>query len=172
MVAAGLALALTQPIPAMATALEAAVKAAYLYKLAPFAGWPAGAFAGPTSPFVICVQGADPFRRVLDDAVAGQKVAGRPIVVSRLNRVDGASGCQLAYLAGSASQPRAAALEALRGSHVLTVTDEANGAGPHGMIHFVLRSGRVRFEVDLRQAEAAGVTISSKLLALAVSVVR
>lgn len=170
--AMGLAIALASPVPSLTASLQAAVKAAYLYKLAPFVAWPADTFAGPTSPFVICVQGADPFHRTLDDAVAGHEVGGRAIVVTRLGRVDGASGCQLAYLAGSTVQSRAAAIEALRGTHVLTVTDEANGAGPHGMIHFMLRGGRVRFEVDLRQAEAAEVTISSKLLALAVAVVR
>lgn len=167
-----LALALVIPLPACSADLEAAVKAAYLYKLAPFTSWPANSFSGPAAPFVICLQGPDPFGDLLDDTVAGQRIGGRPIVISRLNAVDGGSGCQIAYIAGSDAQPRAAALEALRGSHVLTVTDEANGADPRGMVHFVLQGGRVRFEIDMRQADAAGVTISSKLLALAVSVVR
>lgn len=167
----GLALALA-PLAVRAAALEAAVKAAYLYKLAPFAAWPASAFAGPSAPFVLCIQGADPFRNLLDEAVAGQRIGGRAVRVARLDQVDAGSGCQLAYVGGSDAQPRAAALAALRGTHVLTVTDEASGGGPHGMVHFVLRDGRVRFEIDLRQADAAGVTISSKLLALAVSVVR
>jgi hypothetical protein len=170
--AVGLALALAAPPSGLAATLEAAVKATYLYKLAPFAAWPTDAFPSPSAPFVICVQGPDPFNHALDQAVAGRKIGGHPIVVSRLSRVGPGSGCQLAYLGGSPAQPRAAALDALRGTHVLTVTDEANGPGPHGMIHFVLRGGRVRFEIDLRQAEAAGVAISSKLLALAVSVVR
>lgn len=152
--------------------LETAIKATYLYKFAPFAEWPAAAFAGPAAAFVICIQGADPFGALLDRAVASQRLNGRPIVVERVNRLDAASGCQLAYLGGSASQSRGAALQAVRGAPVLTVTDEADGGGPHGMIHFVLKSGRVRFLVDLRQAEAAGVVISSKLLALAVAVNR
>lgn len=167
------ALALLTPLAAARSqSLELAVKATYLYKLAPFAGWPASAFAGPGAPFMICVQGADPFRNLLDRAVAGQRVGGRPILVQRLTRLDSASGCQLAYVAGSASQPRAAALQAVRGAPVLTVTDEADGAGPRGIIHFVLSGGRVRFVIDMRQAEAAGVSLSSKLLALALSVVR
>ena len=170
--ALSLALALIFPLSACGADHDSAVKAAFFFKLAPFAAWPASAFPGPGAPFVICVQGADPFRDLLDDAVAGQQIGGRPIVISRLGRIDGASGCQLAYLGGSDDQSRAEALDALRGAHVLTVTDEANGPGPHGMVHFVLRQGRIRFEVDLRQAETAGVTLSSKLLALAVSVAR
>lgn len=167
-----LTLILMIPLSACGADQDAAVKAAYLYKLAPFVAWPASAFPAPAAPFVICVQGADPFRELLDDAVAGQQIGGRAVVVSRLDRVDGQSGCQLAYLGGSDSQSRAAALDALRGARVLTVTDEASGPGPRGMVHFVLLRGRVRFAVDLRQADAAGVVLSSKLLALAVSVAR
>ena len=158
--------------PACGQSLDTAVKATYLYKFAPFAEWPAAAFAGPAAAFVICIQGADPFGALLDRAVAGQRLNGRPIVVQRLSRLDAASACQIAYIAGSPSQSRAAALQAVGGAPVLTVTDEADGAAPRGILHFVLKDGRVRFLVDLRQADAAGVTISSKLLALAVTVSR
>jgi hypothetical protein len=41
--------------------------------------------------------------------------------------------------------------------------------GPRGIVHFVLGAGRVRFT---RPADAAGVTIISRLLALAARVVR
>jgi hypothetical protein len=54
----------------------------------------------------------------------------------------------------------------VRGLPILTVTDEAQGVGG-GMVQFVLRDGRVRFGLDLRSAEASGLSISSKLQALA-----
>ena len=171
-VAAALLLAALAPFASWAGSLEAAVKANYLYKLAPFVEWPADTFPNASAPFVVCVQGKDPFGELLDRAVSGQRIGARGVVILRLSRIDGGSGCQMAYVGGSDAQPRTAALRVLRSAHVLTVTDEANGAGPRGMIHFVMRGGRVRFEVDVRQAEAAGVAISSKLLALAVSVVR
>ncbi len=37
-----------------------------------------------------------------------------------------------------------------------------------GMIDFVLKDARVRFRIDPRAAERSGLTISSKLLSLAV----
>jgi hypothetical protein len=159
------------PGAARGQALEIA-KANDIHMLARFVAWPPDASAAAGAPFVICIQGPDPFQRRLDEAVAGQRIGGRPIQIVRLMKLDAGSGCAIAYVSGSAAQSRAAALEAVRAAPVLTVTDDIAGPGPRGIVHFVLSAGRVRFEVDTRLADTAGVTISSKLLALAIRVVR
>ncbi|WP_310539485.1 YfiR family protein [Phenylobacterium sp.] len=150
-----------------ADSLEAPVKATYLYKFVPFVEWPAAAFTSPTQAVVLCVLVGDPFGAVLDQAVRGQKVGARPISVRRLARAERAVGCHVLYL----SAPRApAAIEALHSAHgapVLTVTDQANGAG--AIVNFVLRENRVRFTIDPRAATQSGLTISSKLLSLALN---
>jgi hypothetical protein len=133
--------------------------------------WPAGAYASPNAPLVICVQGADPFGSILDRATAGQAVGPHPVTVRRVARLEPDSGCQIAYLAGGPGQSQAQALEAVDEAPVLTVTDEARG-GPRGIVHLVLNGGKVRFSIDADQAQESGVTISSKLLALAVAVKR
>ena len=153
--------------------LELAVKATYLYKLAPFVTWPASAWADQGAPLVICIQGKDPFGPLVDRAIAGQRVAGRPVAVKRLPRIDGASGCQIAYIGGSDVQPEAVALKEIGRAPVLTVTDEAHGPGVAAAdVHLVLSEGRVRFMIDNAQAQQQGLAISSKLLALAVRVKR
>jgi len=152
--------------------LELAVKATYLYKLAPFVSWPPEAYASPTAPLVICVQGADPFGQVLDRAVSGQAVGSHPVTVKRLARIEPDSACHIAYLAGGPAQSQAQALQAVERQPVLTVTDEARGGVAKGIVHLLLAGGKVRFSIDAGLAEADGVTISSKLLALAVMVKR
>lgn len=152
--------------------LELAVKATYLYKLAAFVNWPAQAFAAPNAPLTICVQGADPFGPLLDQATNGQAVAGHPVAVRRLARLDVGSGCQIAFVAGGAAQSQAEALSAVAGSPVLTVTDGGRGATVKGIVHLLLAAGKVRFSIDAAQADRNGVGISSKLLALAVTVKR
>ena len=150
------------------TALEIAVKATDLYKFAAFVEWPASAFAGPAEPAVLCVAGDDPFGPVLDQAVRGQRIGDRPIVVVRLDRVERGAPCTILFAAPSRRQPPADALDRVRGQPVLTVTDEAADPNARGMIDFVLRDGRVRFRIDPRAAERGGLSISSKLLSLAV----
>ena len=148
--------------------LEAAVKANYLYKFTPFVTWPASAFAGAASPFNLCVLGADPFGETLDAAVRNQQVAGHPVVVRRLARPEGLLACQLIYAGAARGQAATELLRSVARRPVLTVTEDGPG-GPAGVIRFVPYQGRVRFWVDAAAAQGAGLTISSKLLALAVA---
>ena len=151
--------------------LEYAVKATYLYKLAPFVAWPAESLGDSGQPLSICIQGADPFGALLDRGVAGQRVGARQISVRRMARIDSHSGCQIAYVAGSPVQTVAQALDAVQQSPVLTVTDDARSP-TRGIFHLVLEGGKVRFSIDAARAEMSGLTISSKLLALALEVRR
>ena len=172
--AAGLAAMLLLAASAAAWAqtdtLELAVKAAYLYKLAAFVTWPADV-SEPAQPLTICVQGADPFGPLLDRIVAGQSLAGRPVTVRRVSRLDPGTDCAIAYVAGSATQSQAQALAAVERTPVLTVTDAARGQN-RGIVHLMLDGGKVRFAIDAAKAHEAGVEISSKLLALSVVVRR
>ncbi len=156
-------LAVPPPVAAQAN-LETAVKATYLYKFAPFVTWPGG---DASAPFTICVVGADPFGGDLDRAVAGQGYNGRPFQIVRMTAITPQSPCAVAFLGGSRTQSVAAALRALHGAPVLTVTDEGS---PDGIIAFQMQDGRVRFRIDEEAAEDGGMIISSKLLSLALSV--
>jgi hypothetical protein len=151
---------------AQAGSVELAVKATYLAKFAPYVDWPKS--ANPSSdPFALCVAGVDPFGSLLDAAVAGQRVAGRPVVVRRIPTVAGASGCEILYLAPSPEDSITDALAATRDRPVLTVTDVARNGGPRGIINFELVDNHVRFEIDAGAAAQSGLAISSKLQSLA-----
>jgi hypothetical protein len=166
-VAASLAApAFGQAAAAQPGALEYAVKANYLYKFAPFVEWPARVFASAASPFNICVLGADPFGRALDEAVRGQRIEGRAISVRRLRSAADVDDCHVLYLGRQPPQAADQTLKALRGTPVLTVTDAGQGV-QGGIVHFVLVEGRVRFSLDPNQAQANGIVLSSKLRALA-----
>lgn len=147
--------------------LENAVKATYLYKLAPFVQWPRA--VAPSADFNLCIAGNGPFGPLLDNAVRGQSVGGRPIAVRRFLTVANDSGCQIMYVAGSPAQSVAQILEVLRGTPVLTVTDGQSNPRDKGIINFVLVAGHVRFEIDEAAAAAGGLALSSKLVSLAVN---
>lgn len=157
------------PAWAQDSALEYAVKATYLYKFAPFVTWPASVFPSPTSPLDICVLGDDAFAKLVGDAVAGQSLAAHPFVVQRLQAASEAGSCQILFVAGGDPSVLGATLRALRGKPILTVTDAA-GNEPRGIINFVVADARVRFEINLAEATRDQLTISSKLLSLALSV--
>jgi hypothetical protein len=159
--------AISSAAPAQPT--ESDVKAAFLPRFARYVSWPASSAPSGADPFVLCVIGNDPFGADLDTAVRSQSVDGRRIIVRRLGSASGANGCQVAYVSGTSSESVESLLSALRGKPILTVTDAKYG-GARGVIHFALVNGRVRFAIDNSDASRRGLTISSRLLALAVSV--
>ena len=131
-----------------AQSLEYPVKANYLARFAAFVTWPAGALGSGNAPITVCVVGDDPFGRTLDQAL---------------------SGCDIAYLAGSSTQTVGEALAAVAGRPVLTVTDEVRGSN-RGVVHFTVFQNRVRFHIDSQLAGRGRLSISSRLLSLALSV--
>lgn len=149
-------------------AAEFAVKATYLYKFAPFVEWPENSFASPQSPFIICLVGEDPFGATLDQAVANQRIVDHPIEIRRFAMLNGVQGCHIVFAGGSSVQPVAQTLNMLRGTSALSVTDAADN-GAAGIINFVIRGKRVRFEIDDEAARGNNLKISSKLMALAVN---
>ncbi len=155
--------------PARGQPSEIAVKAAFLPRFARYVTWPPSARPGPTQAFQLCVIGVDPFGRALDQAVAGQGVDGHSVAVRRLSSANGAAGCHVAFVQGSSGQATGQLLASLSRLPVLTVTDARSGS-QRGMIHFSIVSGRVRFFIDEGVAAERGLSISSRLLALAVGV--
>ncbi|HEU5481925.1 MAG TPA: YfiR family protein [Sphingomicrobium sp.] len=154
---------------ARAQTTDTAVKAAFLPRFARYVTWPPTARPNGSDPFVLCVIGNDPFGDGLDTAARTQSVDGRRIAVRRLDSVESAGQCHIAYVGGTGSQSIGVMLAALDGRPVLTITDAKHGS-PRGIIHFSIVSGRVRFFIDEATAAKRGLAISSRLLALAISV--
>jgi hypothetical protein len=149
--------------------LEYAVKATYLYKLAPFVNWPPATFSAADEPFRICVAGDDPFGHYLERAVAGRSLGTHPFEVRRLDTLTPDAACQIVFISHLPSQSIHDALDAVSGRPVLTVVDST---APHqgGIVQFVIQRGRVRFVIDTGAAARNHITINSKLLNLAVAV--
>lgn len=147
--------------------LEYPVKANYLVRFAAFVEWPPRAFANAQAPVAICVLGRDPFGALLDRAAASQTAYGRRIVVRRPATPSALSACHIAYVAQGTPT---AVIDAARAAPSLLLVTDAAVPGRRGIIHFVITDNRVRFHIDQPAATRSGLTISSRLLSLAVSV--
>ncbi|HUB98076.1 MAG TPA: YfiR family protein [Stellaceae bacterium] len=169
--ALALAIAAATSAAAALEATEPAIKAAYLYKFGFFVEWPQAAFTADNSPINLCIVGNDPFGSLLDDMVNGQKIGARPVVVRRMSTIAAKSGCHIVYMSNDQNAQASAALASLRGSDVLTVTDRTADSGNNvGIINFVMKDNKVRFDIDDDAAASGGLTISSRLLNLALDV--
>lgn len=151
------------------SALETAVKAAYLLKLPQFVDWPQSAFPSPATPFTVCVVGDSDFGGLLERAASGEQVNGRPFAVQQIDTAAVKTQCQLMYIGGDA-QFVAQSLSAVVGTPVLTVTDGETDGATRGIVNFVIEDNRVRFEIDEAAANRNHLVISSKLLNIAANV--
>jgi len=88
----------------------------------------------------------------------------QPVAIRRFRKPEDASGCNIAFLARTEAGHLAHSLDALRGQHVLTVTD-ATGDETHGAaIVLITQNNRIRLRINLAEARANDLVISSKLL--------
>ena len=75
------------------------------------------------------------------------------------------------FLAAVQKKMNAAIVASVQQSSVLTVGESEHFAQEGGMIGFVLEDNKIRFEINLEAAQKANLKISSRLLALAKSVI-
>lgn len=157
-------LAFSVPIPAQRASVdELEVKAVFLFNFVQFVDWPENAFSGPEDPVVIGVLGSDPFGQLLDDVVRGEMVKGRSLVVTRFRRVEDIKSCHVLFISPSLARMYEHILTTLDAQPTLTVGETENFTAL-GMVRFISEQNRVRLEVNVEKARAAGLTISSNLL--------
>ena len=164
-IAAVLALSFAGKSARAAPAREYAVKAAVLANLPRFVEWPARAGEPPLAPIVMGVIAPDPFGGVLDQLVASPASPGRALVVRHIVDPIDAKGIHILFVArdshGAAAIGRQAPID------VLTVGETDGFLASGGHIRLALVEGRVKFKVNARAAERAGLKIRSQLLSMA-----
>jgi YfiR/HmsC-like len=158
-------------LPASSTAEEYSIKAAFLFHFAQFVDWPTEAFKETASPLTYCTLGADPFHGALETTLNGKTVGTRTIRVLHFKQTQEIYGCHILFVGAAEKSFRPQMLVSLRESPVLTVGETENFAKEGGMIGFCLEENKIRFEINLEAAEHAKLKISSRLLALARTVI-
>ena len=151
---------------------EHQVKATYLYNFGQFVRWPRNASALQSDSFSICVLGQDPFHSILDAALHGETIDGKSVVARRISTPQEAAICRVLFISSSEEHQLKEILEAVGQAGVLTVSDMPYFTQRGGMIQFTREGNRIRFAVNLTNAEVGGLILSSELLKVAITVRR
>ena len=158
------------PVPGDPAAGEYELKAAFVFNFAKFIEWPQEAFPSATAPIVIAVLGNDSFRDILARAVGEKVVQGRRVVVRGWKRGEVGPGCQILFVSSSEEKATAEILQNIKRPGVLTIGEAEEFVQQGGIINLTLSDEKLRFEISQKNAESAGLKISSKLLGLAKTV--
>jgi hypothetical protein len=154
------------PASADDTLTEVQVKAAYVFNFVKFVEWPAGAFATPQAPLVLCVASGDGLRGAFA-AIDGKQAQGRPMQVRRGVKADEFKACHVLFVPESEERAAPEHLRRVGTLPVLTVGEHDGFAASGGVIGFVIRDDRVQFEINPDAANRADLKVSSRLLQLA-----
>lgn len=145
---------------------EYIAKAAFLVNFARFTEWPSAAFRSETEPLAFCIVGTDPFGSALD-AVEKKSVKGRELHVDRKVSPDALGKCHVAFISRSQRAQLRDVLKTVESRAVLTVSDIDDFARQGGIIGLRTDGGKIRFEINVKAADRAGLKLSSQLLKLA-----
>jgi len=148
---------------------ELLVKAAFLVKFPLFVEWP-GPGIDPQESLVVGFLGNDPLCRILMQERAMFSFNSRPVEFRPLTDLKQVSGCHVVYVAGTARHRLSEMITELarQEARALTVGDFEEFTQEGGMINFVKRDGKVRFEVNLEAVQSSGLKLSPKLLQVSV----
>jgi hypothetical protein len=143
---------------------EHRIKAAFVVNFLKFVDWPA---EQADAPLAVVVIGPDPILAALHNAIEGQTVAGRSIVVSATAGPDVPPEANAVFIARAARAAVPGIVRAVEGRGVLTIGD-TEGFGQAGVVlNLYVSDDRVRFEANTAAAARAAVRVSSQLLRIA-----
>jgi len=154
------------------------VKAAYLYNFIKFISWPSIESASTTdnqinkaSVFNLCLLGEDPSYKKLS-LLDKRPIHGHTLTIKSIPKFSPSDDCKVLYIGASEERFLNNILPRIHSTPILTLSSIPNFANLGGTIGFITLGNVVRFNINLKQAEATQLSISSKLLELANKVVR
>lgn len=173
--------AAAQRAPAPAVLDAPSVTAAYILNFIRFTEWPATAGgkpglatpATPDAPYLIGVAGHRELLDALIQITEGQRVRGHPLHVINVKSTDDLLACHVAYLAppggpyNDTTLRSPDALQALQGLPVLTFSNAPGFTRSGGVVQLFQEGQHLRFDIAADTARSLGLTIHSRLLALA-----
>jgi len=147
---------------------EYQVKAVFINNMAKFTLWPPGTLENTEGSFTIYIMGEYRFGDAFNPLI-GNEVHNRPLSVKKLGVwEDIPSDCRVLFLGVSDKMEMKRLLEKAKGRPILTISDEEGFTSAGGMIELFTSGKKIRFMVNPKASMDAHLTISSKLLKLAV----
>ncbi|MDM8525684.1 YfiR family protein [Desulfococcaceae bacterium HSG8] len=145
---------------------ENEIKAALIFKFPVYVRWPDSVMNDKTGNFECCVLGNDPVSSLLTQ-FNGKKMMEQTIRIRQLSNIREIDDCHMLFISSPEKKNLLMIFKAIKGKPILTVGHMKKFTQNGGIINFIRQEDSVRFEINPKAAEQAGLKISSKLLRLA-----
>lgn len=149
---------------------ELALKTDAFVNLPRYVEWPEGVFVVPRTPMILGVYGHSKIHREIAAAMHGKMLNGRLVMVRRFYWPQ-VPNAHVLFIAPSERHRLPWIMKKLQHTTVLTVSDMDDFLARGGMVRLSLKDDKLRFHVNMRLAEEAGLKFSSKFLSVVGQVV-
>ena len=137
----------------------------YIYSFIRYVQWPEG---NTSEDFVIGVLGDSPVIPHLEKMAEVKKAGNRTIVIRKFGTIDEVMGSEIVFVAKESGSHLKSLLDKLGAANTLIITEE-EGLGLEGSnINFVIRGGKLAFELNKSAMERADLKVSTELSRLAI----
>lgn len=145
---------------------ENSMKSAFIYNFTLYTEWPDNSIP----EIKLCLLNNEPLIEALDN-LSGKNINGKQLKISIENLEDDFSQCRILFIGWVSDAVAQKVLQKVSNYSTLTITDNPR-LKPLGATIFMHLNdeNRLVFEVNLKSANKAGLSLSSKLLRLAKSV--
>ncbi len=152
--------------PGKGPQMEYAIKASFIYNFTRFIQWPQNSFFSANDEFVIGIVGDNPFGKNLDLLAAKKKIQGRKVIVKYFPTPDKIRKSHLLFITSIKKNKTKEIVNTFKTKKVLLISDTPGFAELGVAINFHIRKQKVRFEINRKALEKAGLKASSQLLNL------
>ncbi|UII30870.1 YfiR family protein [Fulvivirga ulvae] len=137
----------------------------YIYSFIRYIQWPGG---DTSSDFVIGVLGDSPLIPHLQKMAEVKKAGNRTIVIKKFNSVNEVANSDILFMSKESGNQLQGLLSKLKNKNTMIITEE-EGMGKEGSnINFVIRNGKLAFELNRAAMDRADLKVSTELTRLAI----
>jgi uncharacterized protein DUF4154 len=152
-------------IPPQEEPEEYDIKAAFIYKFTNYIDWDSHLQG---SEFVIGIIGNSPISNHLTEIAQTKTIKDKKIVIHQFSKADEISVCQILFISRKTSASIDDILSKVANQGTLTISEKPGYAKKGADINFIEVDDKLRFEINTKGINAAGLKASSQLLKLAI----
>lgn len=137
----------------------------YIYSFTRYVQWPESSSGGD---FEITVLGDSPIVEELNKMALVKKVGERSIKITKINSLDALKKCNILFVSAKKSIQLNEALTKVNGQSVLVITEEPGLGAKGSNINFVMKDGKLAFELNQSAFIKQNLKVSTELTRLAI----
>ena len=137
----------------------------FIYSFTRYVQWPDAYNQGD---FEIMVLGDSPIFDELKAMAQAKKVGDRPIKITKINEASEIRKCNILFLSTTKSALITEVMEKVNTQSILVVTEEPGHAQKGSDINFIVKDGKLAFELNQASVNKQGLKVSIELTRLAI----